>query len=46
MDLKVNLDATPNTKEELTTKHVNQYLGAIIFAIQLGEKIRDLLNLE
>ena len=44
MDLKVILDATPEHIEKLTIKHVNQRRCVIIYAFQLGEKIRDVPN--
>ena len=45
-DLKVILAATHNNMEELMIKHVNECLCAIMYAIQLGEEIRDVQHLE
>ena len=41
MDLKVILDATPEHKEKLTIKHVNQCLCVIIYAIQTDGTIHE-----
>ena len=44
MELKVILNAIPEHIEKLTIKHVNQRLCEIIYAFQLGERLRSELR--